>query len=68
MSLDYLLAYACPSNDPDENGWAQYWIETHCVGFWISARKVCTGVWDSEELDWDVPPRYEVLGWTSEPC
>lgn len=66
MTIDYLLAYACPSEAPDENGWAKYWIETHCLGFWISARKVAEGVWDDDADDWGTTPRYEVLGWSTE--
>lgn len=68
MTMDYLLSHACPAADPDENGWTQYWIETHCVGFWISARKVKHGIWDDDIEDWKVVPEYEVLGWSSEPC
>lgn len=67
MTMDYLLANACPSNAPDAEGWSQYWIETHCVGFWISARMIADGVWDEDQEDWSTPPRYEVLGWTAEP-
>lgn len=45
-----ILDGACPNGNPAEDGWNGYWIETHCVGYNVTARKVA-GVW--EILKWD---------------
>lgn len=40
-----MLDCACPSNTGvDGTDFNLYWLETHCVGFWVTARKV-DGVW-----------------------
>lgn len=52
LLLAEILDDACPNGNPGEYGpeWNAYWIETHCVGFNIIARKV-EGEW--KILKWD---------------
>lgn len=51
MSLDtmmiQLLDYACPSLTDDEE-WQLFYIETHCIAWWVTARMV-KGSWEIKE-------------------
>lgn len=68
MSISFLLSYACPATEPDAEGWTKFYVETHCLAFWITARQVEDGVMDEESGEWSKVPVYEVGGWTTEPC
>lgn len=34
-----MLNHACPNGGVEEDGWATYYIETHCVAWRVTARK-----------------------------
>jgi hypothetical protein len=34
-----MLNHACPNGGVEEDGWATYCIETHCVAWRVTARK-----------------------------
>lgn len=64
--LDLILSNACPSNDPDENdGVAKFYVETHCVAWWIEAKATERITNDLGEY---VCTKYEILSMKSEPC
>jgi hypothetical protein len=44
--LFQILAEACPSSEPDEEGYNHYLIETHCRDWDITARKTPGGGWE----------------------
>jgi hypothetical protein len=37
--MSAILDHACPNGGVEEDGWAEYVIETHCVAWRVSARK-----------------------------
>lgn len=49
--MSSMLNDACPSRLPDEDGWAVFYIETHCVGYSITARPPRNGrvLWEIKE-------------------
>lgn len=47
--LDAILEWACPANDPDEDGWHIYYIESHCAQHALTARKV-DGHWQVKSV------------------
>lgn len=54
--LTALLSHACPSDaEPDAEGFRNYWIETHCVGFRVRAK-------NTDPLGW------VVASFTAEDC
>jgi hypothetical protein len=44
-----ILDGACPNGGVEEDGWASYIIETHCVAWLVSARKQ-DGRWDIRKI------------------
>lgn len=73
FDLNYILANSCSnpdtSFDPTEEldevykraaGWERYRIETHCLGFLVSAQKIKEGVYNQENQEWDIVPEYEI--------
>jgi hypothetical protein len=44
-----ILDGACPNGGVEEDGWASYVIETHCVAWRVSARKQ-DGRWDIRKI------------------
>lgn len=54
MTLEELAAaildYACPNGGVEEDGWATCIIETHCVEWIVSAKKV-DGQWELRKVD-----------------
>ena len=34
-----MLNHACPNGGVEQDGWATYYIETHCVAWRVTARK-----------------------------
>ena len=49
--MDHLLSHACPSIEPDVDGFSRYFIETHCVGWWITARREKNGEWTVKKME-----------------
>ena len=43
-----VLDHACPNGGVGEDGWASYYVETHCVAWNITARKTDSG-WEIRE-------------------
>lgn len=59
MFVQHLLNDACPQNvihDGKNYAVMLFWIETHCVGHWVTA------YWSRKTTEW------EVISWTSEDC
>lgn len=76
IAMNEILADTCPSNiitegDPKRNNIgrvAVYWIEGHCVGWWITARLdsiMTVGVSSDEESK---TFRYTILEMKAEDC
>lgn len=39
-----ILTHACPNGGIEEDGWQSFYIETHCVAWRVSAKKI-DGAW-----------------------
>lgn len=71
LNLDLILADACPNfvkTDPsgEKLDQMEYTIELHCVRYTIVAECVNVPIYDDDNDEWLVPPKYNIISYTKE--